>query len=89
MHARRRVQRQRPVRHEPRDGVLVVEDVVVLVGGGVHGGDAGAGFVDLVVLAAVRVGADAGEEGVSVGFGRLVCVDMVCGKMGGLGGKGV
>lgn len=65
MHALRSIHRQRAVGDEPRDRVLVVDNVVVLVDRGVDGGDSRARFVDLVVLAAVRVGADAGEEGVA------------------------
>lgn len=65
VHALRVAHRQRAVDDEPRDGVLVVDDVVVLFRRRVDRRDARARLVHLVVLAVVRVGAHGGEEGVA------------------------
>lgn len=67
VHALRIIDRQSPVDDEARDGVFVVHDVVVVLGGAVDGRGPRAVFVHLVVLAVVRVGAHGGEEGVAGG----------------------
>ena len=67
VHALRIIDRQGPVHEEARDGVFIVDDVVVVFGGAVDGGRPRAVFVHLVVLAVVRVGAHGGEEGVAGG----------------------
>lgn len=58
---------QGSIHHEPRDGILVIDDIIVLGSGGVDGGESGTGFVDLVVFTVIGVGADGGKEGVAKG----------------------
>lgn len=79
VHALRIIDRQGPVHEEARDGVFVVHDVVVVLGGAVDGRGPRAVFVHLVILAVVRVGAHGGEEGVAGGASLSVYV-RVAGK---------
>lgn len=74
VHPLRIIDRQGSVHEEARDGVFVVDDVVVVSGGAVDGRGPRAVFVHLVVLAVVRVGAHGGEEGVAGGASLSVCM---------------